>query len=64
MAGRHFDGRTVEAYVADGTEKFKKTNEKKKGMFDYDDDEGDEEEKRLDEFGTWLEQEQGGAEAT
>ena len=58
MAGRHFDGRTVEAYVADGTENFKKTNEKKKGMFDYDDDEGDEEEKRLDEFGAWLEQEQ------
>ena len=29
MHGRHFDGRTVEAYIADGSEKFKKSSAKK-----------------------------------
>ncbi|OCK83087.1 splicing factor U2AF-associated protein 2 [Lepidopterella palustris CBS 459.81] len=53
MSGRHFDGRTVVAFISDGSEKFKKTSEKKSGMFNAEDDEEDE--KRLDEFGAWLE---------
>ena len=40
MAGRHFDGRVVEAYVADGGEKFRKSSSKK----DIRDEEGDDEE--------------------
>lgn len=59
MDGRFFDTRRVEAYIADGSEKFKKTGgEKKVGVGnDDDDDEDDEERKRLDEFGSWLESE-------
>ncbi|MCJ1344753.1 hypothetical protein MMC31_002956 [Peltigera leucophlebia] len=51
MDGRFFDTRIVEAYIADGSEKFKKTGEKKLGV--EDEDEG----KRLDQFGSWLESE-------
>lgn len=53
MDGRFFDTRIVEAYIADGSEKFKKTGEKKLGVENEDEDEG----KRLDEFGSWLESE-------
>jgi HIV Tat-specific factor 1 len=53
MDGRHFDGRQVVAFIADGSERFKKTSEHK------NDDE--EEQKRLDEFGNWLEQQEGDA---
>lgn len=55
MDGRFFDTRIVEAYIADGSEKFKKTGEKKTSMENDDDD--DDEGKRLDEFGSWLESE-------
>lgn len=51
MDGRFFDTRRVEAYIADGSERFKKTGEKKLGG--EDEDEG----KRLDLFGSWLESE-------
>jgi HIV Tat-specific factor 1 len=51
--GRHFDGRKVEAYVAQGPTKFKKTKEKKTMVDENDSDE----ERRLDEFGKFLEQE-------
>lgn len=53
MDGRFFATRIVEAYIADGSEKFKKTGEKKLGVEDEDEDEG----KRLDQFGSWLESE-------
>ncbi|KAL2054570.1 hypothetical protein ABVK25_005318 [Lepraria finkii] len=56
MNGRHFSGMVVEAYVADGSEKFKKTSEKRIAI---EDDEGEEEGKRLDQFGEWLEEERG-----
>lgn len=54
MDGRFFSGTRVEAYIADGNEKFKKSSNKKLG---HEDDEGDDESKRLDKFGTWLEKE-------
>lgn len=50
MDGRFFATQKLEAYVADGSEKFKKTSEKKVG------DEEGEEGKRLDGFGKWLEE--------
>lgn len=57
MDGRFFDTRRVEAYIADGSEKFRKSGERKAGIevegIDGGDD--DEEGKRLDEFGSWLE---------
>ncbi|KAL6717974.1 hypothetical protein ACLMJK_004059 [Lecanora helva] len=53
MNGRHFSGMVVEAYVSEGNEKFKKSSEKKTVL---DEDEGEDEGKRLDEFGSWLEQ--------
>lgn len=56
-----FDGRTVEARIADGTEKFKKTNEKKAAALSDSEDEADGESKRLDEFGKWLEADKGKA---
>jgi HIV Tat-specific factor 1 len=55
MSGRHFGGQQVEAYIADGTERFKKSSEKKHDIEDDEDDEN-EESKRLDQFGAWLEQ--------
>jgi HIV Tat-specific factor 1 len=54
MVGRFFSGTRVEAYIADGTEKFKKTNEKKVSVEDDD----VEEDKRLDKFGNWLEEDE------
>ncbi|KAL5356955.1 putative nuclear mRNA splicing factor-associated protein [Aspergillus floccosus] len=59
MDGRYFAGTRVEAYISDGSERFKKTNEKRAALEDLAekgfDAEDDEEEHRLDEFGTWLE---------
>ena len=55
MNGRHFAGLQVEAYIADGAEKFKKS--KDKASSNYDEDMEDEESKRLDDFGQWLEKE-------
>jgi HIV Tat-specific factor 1 len=56
MHGRHFSGMTVEAHIADGSEKFKKSSEKKAA---FGEDEGEDEAKRLDQFGSWLEDESG-----
>ena len=64
MNGRHFSGMVVEAYIADGNEKFKKSSEKKAAVIEVEGEEGegDEEEgRRLDQFGSWLEEERGGA---
>lgn len=47
---------TVEARIADGSEKFKKSSEKK---VVFGEDEGEDEAKRLDQFGSWLEDESG-----
>ncbi|KAL8741565.1 MAG: hypothetical protein Q9184_008372 [Pyrenodesmia sp. 2 TL-2023] len=58
MDSRFFAGARVEAYIADGSEKFKKSSEKKVTLGDEDEDEdgGEAEEgKRLDQFGSWLE---------
>ncbi|RAK78274.1 U2 snRNP complex subunit CUS2 [Aspergillus fijiensis CBS 313.89] len=59
MDGRYFAGTRVEAYISDGKERFKKTNEKRAALEDLAekglDAEDSEEEQRLDEFGTWLE---------
>ncbi|KAL5336928.1 putative nuclear mRNA splicing factor-associated protein [Aspergillus crustosus] len=59
MNGRFFGGTAVEAYISDGSEKFHKTNEKRAALEDLAekgfDAEDEEEEQRLDEFGTWLE---------
>ncbi|KAL8722424.1 MAG: hypothetical protein Q9225_001103 [Loekoesia sp. 1 TL-2023] len=61
MDGRFFSGTRVEAYIADGSEKFKKSSEKKLQLED-EGEEGDEEGKRLDQFGSWLEGGGGGGE--
>lgn len=60
MDGRYFAGTRVEAYISDGSERFKKSNEKRAALEDLaerglDADEDEEEKQRLDEFGTWLE---------
>lgn len=52
MNGRFFAGQTVEAYIYDGSERFKKTGTKKAGEEDDED-----EQQRLDRFGEWLEKE-------
>jgi HIV Tat-specific factor 1 len=64
MDGRFFGGTRIEAYVSEGREKFKKTNERRAALEEmaergtiYDVDE--EEEQRLDEFGNWLEEQKG-----
>ena len=57
MDGRFFSGQKLEAYIADGGEKFKKSGEKKLELGDGD--EGEDETTRLDEFGSWLEEGQG-----
>ena len=57
MNGRHFSGMVVEAYIADGSEKFKKTSEKQTAL---EDDGSEDEGKRLDQFGEWLEEEASG----
>jgi HIV Tat-specific factor 1 len=54
MDGRWFDERQLEAYIADGSEKFRKSNEKTVDVGEGDEEaEGD----RLDKFGSWLEEE-------
>ena len=53
MNGRYFSGVQVEAYIDQGSEKFKKSTEKKSVL---EDDEDEEENQRLDQFGNWLEQ--------
>ena len=63
MNGRHFAGMVVEAYIADGNEKFKKSSERKAAAIGDDGEEENEEEgRRLDQFGSWLEEEAGAAE--
>jgi len=56
MDGRWFDERQLEAYIANGGEKFRKSNEK---TVDVAEGEGDAEAEgdRLDKFGSWLEEE-------
>jgi HIV Tat-specific factor 1 len=54
MDGRWFDERQLKAYVADGSEKFKKSSEK---TVDVAQGEGEAEGDRLDKFGSWLEEE-------
>ena len=56
MDGRFFAGTKVEAYIADGSEKFKKSFEKQAVV--GDEEEGGEKE-RLDKFGSWLEEGKG-----
>lgn len=58
MDGRSFDGRKVEAYISDGTERFKKSKEKGAAADVDGEDVSDDEGKRMDEFGNWLETEQ------
>jgi HIV Tat-specific factor 1 len=59
MDGRFFGGIAVVAYISDGSERFRKTNEKRAALEDLAekglDAEDDDEQQRLDEFGTWLE---------
>lgn len=58
MSGRHFAGQEVEAYIADGSEKYKKSKISANDNYNINDGE-DDESKRLDDFGQWLEQEGG-----
>lgn len=56
MDNRFFSGTRVEAYIADGSEKFKKSSERKVTLGDDEEEAGEAEEgKRLDQFGSWLE---------
>lgn len=57
MNGRWFDERQLEAYIATGREKFKKSSDKKIGLDHDEDGEGEDEGGRLDKFGSWLERE-------
>jgi HIV Tat-specific factor 1 len=54
MNGRHFGGQTIEAHIATGKERFKKSSDAS-----YLDDNEGEEKARLDGFGSWLEQQEG-----
>jgi len=67
MNGRWFDERQLQAYVADGSERFRKSDDRKAELPDGDGDgagagaatagEGEGENERLDRFGEWLEEE-------
>lgn len=62
MNGRWFDERQLEAHVADGSEKFRKSNEKEADLGDEMENDGagngsGGEGERLDKFGKWLEDE-------
>lgn len=52
MDGRMFGGQKVEAYISDGSEKFKKSKAKKA---EIDEGEENEEDERIDKFGEYLE---------
>ena len=57
MDGRWFDERQLKAYVADGSEKFKKSNEKTVDVAEGGGEaEAEAEDDRLDKFGSWLEE--------
>jgi len=58
MHGRFFSTQRIQASIATGAEKFKKSSEKK-GVLELDEGNGaaDEESRRLDQFGSWLEEE-------
>lgn len=51
MNGRFFDKRQLQAHIATGNEKFKKSNTKHADLNSEDEEEGG----RLDKFGSWLE---------
>jgi HIV Tat-specific factor 1 len=53
MNGRHFGGQSIEAHIASGKERFKKSSNAS-----YLDDDESEEKARLDEFGSWLEKQE------
>lgn len=60
MDGRFFANKRVEAYIADGNEKFKKSSERKAAAVAFENETAggeadDEEGRRLDRFGEWLE---------
>lgn len=59
MDGRYFGGTRVEAYISGGKEKFKKSDDKRAALEDMAERgmeaQDNEEQQRLDEFGTWLE---------
>ncbi|KAL9055192.1 MAG: hypothetical protein Q9162_003685 [Coniocarpon cinnabarinum] len=57
MNGRRFDGRTVLAGIADGSEKFKKTSGRA-AKAEQTEKEGETEGQRIDEFGDWLEEDE------
>ena len=57
MDGRFFARTKIEAYIADGSEKFKKSSEKQTVAGDEEKEGGEQE--RLDKFGSWLEEENG-----
>jgi HIV Tat-specific factor 1 len=57
MDGRWFNENQLEAYIAGGTEKFKKTDNKKADV-EKDEQEDEAEDERLDKFGSWLEEEE------
>lgn len=52
MNGRYFGGKSIQAYIFDGTEKF----QSKRQLYEESDD--DEEQKRLDNYAQWLESQQ------
>lgn len=63
MNGRFFDGRQVIAYISSGHEKFTRSNDKKFEIEGMDAAVGDgngttdaDERRRLDKFGSWLEE--------
>lgn len=64
MHGRWFDERQLEAHLADGSEKFKKSDDKKVHLDDDSENDGnDGEHDRLDKFGEWLEKDKGKVDA-
>ena len=52
MQGRRFSGTTVEAYISETRQKFKKTSARRDAL---DDSADEEEQERLERFGDWLE---------
>lgn len=55
MNGRWFDERQLEAHIATGKEKFRRSDDKKAAV-NFDDSESEEDEERADKFGKFLEQ--------